>query len=125
MTARTLALKTKDVETRASGAGHALLEVYLNDLQKWIMVNPQFDAIVLKYGIPLNAVEIQQAVTDGEKLDLFTSKEDLNIEFYTAWIYPYLYYFDVRFDHSEGVERNELRSVNGKINLMLVPLGAP
>jgi len=123
--ARVLALKTKDVATRPSGAGHVVMEVYLNDLQKWIMVDPQFDAIVLKDCIPLNAVEIQAAATNGEKLTILTSNPDTPVEYYISWVYPYLYYFDTPFDNREDIKKDERHKVNGKTNLMLVPTGAP
>jgi hypothetical protein len=47
-----------------------------------------------------------------------TSKEK-----YTAWVYPYLYYFDVRFDNREGVAFKR-ETVDTKASLMLVPVGA-
>jgi transglutaminase-like putative cysteine protease len=39
--ARVLGLKTADVETRVSGAGHMAVEAYLRDRSKWILVDPQ------------------------------------------------------------------------------------
>jgi len=44
---RTLRLKTKNVETTQYGAGHVLLEVYLNDIKKWALLDGQFDAMPL------------------------------------------------------------------------------
>lgn len=37
--ARLMGFKTKDLETTATGAGHVLLEIFLPDLQKWVMLD--------------------------------------------------------------------------------------
>lgn len=121
--ARVLALKMKEVETTPSGAGHVLLEVYLPDMGKWVLMDGQMDAMPVLNGVPLNAVEFQQAIaTHYEALEIRslsgTSKAD-----YVRWIYPYLYYMDVHFDNREGRgEEKELHQ--GKKSLMLVPRGA-
>jgi len=118
---RVLALKTKDVETTKSGAGHVAAEVFINDLQKWVFIDPQFDAMPVLNGIPLNAVELQNAI--AENLDLLEIKSSITKKSkYTKWIYPYLYYFDVSFDNREGVKDKKL--IDGKGSLMLVPLEA-
>ena len=120
---RVLALKTKDVETTPYGAGHVLLEVFLKDLNKWAVLDAQWDAMPVLDGIPLNAVEFQNAIASNyQGLQIrslsATSKAD-----YTAWVYAYLYYLDVYFDNREGIGRKkELQ--DGKPSLMLVPQGA-
>lgn len=121
--ARTLGLKTKDVETTQYGAGHVLLEVFLNDKRKWVLIDGQWDAMPMLNNIPLNAVEFQQAIVENYKgLEINTSL-DISKRQYVEWIYPYLYYFDISFDNREGNDRNTNR-INGKQSLMLVPLGA-
>lgn len=121
--ARTLFLKTKDVETRESGAGHVVLEAYVNDLKKWIMIDPQMDIIPHHNGYPLNAVEFQQTITDGKSVDIWTS-ENGSANQYIPWIYPYLYYFSVRFDNRESVALGKIKTFHDKRELMLVPIGA-
>lgn len=115
--ARVLALKTEDVETRASGAGHVVAEAYLADLHKWVMVDGQWDVIPTLRGRPLNAVELQRALArqpEGLGVDSFSGT---TAEKYFAWVAPYLFYFDTKFDSRfEGAE-------NG-YSLMLVPVGA-
>ena len=121
--ARTLALKTKDVETRPSGAGHVLLEVYLNDIGKWVLLDGQWDSIPFLNDVPLNAVEFQKAIAENyEELEIRSSSE-LSKRNYVEWIYPYLYYFSVSFDNREGIEGDRIQ-INGKRQLMLVPVGA-
>lgn len=100
-----LILRTMDVETRPSGAGHLLVETYLRDLQKWIMVDPQWDVIMLLEGIPLNAVELQQAIVDRrDEIEVMSASQGYAsrkmIDEYLDWIGPYLYYFGIPFQQS-------------------------
>ncbi|GAA4380699.1 hypothetical protein GCM10023186_19480 [Hymenobacter koreensis] len=122
---RVLGLKTKDVETTESGAGHVLLETWLPDLQKWAILDGQWDVMPMLRGKPLNAVEFQQAIAKNYKdLELRSlSGPGVSKMAYVNWIYPYLYYMDVKFDNREGLglERTKL---DGKSGLMLVPVGA-
>ncbi|WP_029904518.1 transglutaminase family protein [Prevotella sp. 10(H)] len=120
---RTLALKTKDVETRPSGAGHVVLEVFLKDLNKWVMVDPQWDAIAYLDGVPLNAVEFQEAVTHKKDVDIKSSDKEISKEQYKSWIYPYLYYFSYKFDNRENISREDRFTIDGKTDIMLVPVG--
>lgn len=120
--ARTLSLKTKDVETTRSGAGHVLLEVYLNDLAKWVMLDGQWDAMPVLNNAPLNAVEFQKAIAENYQNLEIRSISGANKRYYVDWIYPYLYFFSFSFDNREGVDKRE--RVQDKMALMLVPKGA-
>lgn len=120
--ARVLGLRTSDVETRRGGAGHVLLEVYLNDLQKWALLDGQWDAMPVLNNVPLNAVEFQKAIVENyNDLEIRTSS-GTSKRYYINWIYPYLFYFEVPFDNREGTKPN-LMMVEGKTKLMLVPSG--
>jgi hypothetical protein len=115
--ARVLALKTRDVETRPSGAGHVVTEAYLRDLDKWVMIDGQWDAIPVLDQTPLNAVELQRALAEGKAgltVDGFSGTE---ADTYFPWIQEYLFYFDTPLDN-----RYDLDTEPG--SLMLVPLGA-
>jgi hypothetical protein len=120
---RVLGLKTKDVETRASGAGHVLLEVYLADRGKWAMLDGQWDAMPVRKGVPLNAVEFQQAITNHYAEVEIAGLSHVSKPYYVNWIYPYLYYFDIKFDNREAVA-SARHQVQDKYTLMLVPAGA-
>ncbi|MBS9525797.1 transglutaminase domain-containing protein [Litoribacter alkaliphilus] len=119
---RTLGLKTKEVETKKSGAGHVVSEVFLNDLDKWVFIDPQWDVMPVLNNRPLNAVEFQQAITnDFDRLEIHSSNASKSK--YVNWIAPYLFYFDIPFDNREGVN-SQRETVHGKSKLMLVPHGA-
>lgn len=115
---RVLALKTEDVETRKSGAGHVVAEAYVRDLDKWILVDGQWDVIPLLDEIPLSAVELQQALAENRpELAIHTGSDSKPAEYF-KWIGPYLFYLDVSLDNRVAVaDRSCAR-------LMLVPVGA-
>jgi len=48
--------------------GHFVAEVWSEEHAKWIMVDPNLDAILWKDGVPLSVTEIQQAGSDLSKL---------------------------------------------------------
>ena len=107
---RTVGLKTKDVETRAIGAGHMVAESYIKNEGKWIMVDPQWNVVPMKDGEPLSIIEFQQA--------LFHKETGINVsEKYQMWIKAYLFYLDTSID-LRYENRKDIRK------LMLVPLDA-
>lgn len=114
---RVLALKTKDVETRKSGAGHVVTETYSRDFAKWIFIDPQWNAIPVLNDIPLNAVEFQQTLVDNRNEIEIIGFNNRKRVLYFNWIAEYLYYFDTNLDQ---------RYVNNSSpqKLMLVPVGA-
>ena len=122
--ARVLSLKTKDVETRASSAGHVVLEVYLRDLKKWAVLDGQWNMMPVAGGMPLNAVELQRTlVLDNNSVVFRSLSMQVTKAFYSYWLTPYLYYFDVAFDNREGHAVKPMGN-EGKLRLMLVPIGA-
>jgi hypothetical protein len=119
---RVIYLKTKDIATSMQGGGHVATEVFIDELQKWVFVDAQFNAMPFLNNVPLNAVELQNAIrTNFDKLE-FRSLGNIDKMSYISFVQPYLFYFDCSFDQRESVvtERNR---VNGKRSLMLVPLG--
>lgn len=57
---RTLALRSNDVAYGGFGQGHVAMEVWLNDVGKWIFLDPQFGVFLTKENsnVPLNYFEI-------------------------------------------------------------------
>jgi len=113
--ARTLGLKTRDVEKVRHGAGHVVSEIYSKELGKWIYIDPQFNIMPTLNGTPITGVEFRKAIyTKDAGLKLVNkqgplSKEDSDS--YIKWIGKYLFYFDILFDQ------------NGMSKLTLVPAG--
>ena len=115
--ARVLGLKTKDVETRESGAGHVVAEAYLRDQKKWIMIDGQFDVIPVLNGQPLNAVEFQRALAEAKPGLSVYSFSGTQANNYFFWVAPYLFYFDTELDARVGLIGKNAGS------MMLVPIG--
>lgn len=122
ITSRALGLKTSDVETRASGAGHVGTEAYLKDLDKWVFIDGQWGIIPLLGETPLNAVEFGKAITEDDKdLKLMRIGENYNDttdKGYYQWIYEYIYYLDVNYYEVQSEDKMK------SIQIMLIPKGA-
>jgi len=58
--ARLLSLRSE------SGAGHRTVEVWSNVYDKWVLMDPYHDIHYERDGIPLNALELHQALTGGD-----------------------------------------------------------
>lgn len=124
--ARVLGLRTADVETRKWGAGHVLAEVYLPDLQKWAMVDGQFNVIPTLNGTPLHAVEYRNALVGATPgLQLIDASGPVSEERqrnYRRFIEEYLYHFTVGFNQQQHPDAEPV-AVDGKHHLMLLPIG--
>jgi transglutaminase-like putative cysteine protease len=125
--ARTLGLKTRDVEKVMRGAGHVVSEVYSKELGKWIYIDPQFNIMPVLNGVPLNGVEFQKEIFDkNSALKLVNKQGELSkedSEYYIGWVGKYLYYFDVLFDQ-KTLNSSKFKAINGMTKLMLVPVGS-
>jgi hypothetical protein len=124
--ARTLGLKTKDVEVTRFGAGHVLTEVWSSEFNKWFMLDPQFNIIPVLDQVPLNAVEFQNAIVNGKDFKLIDAEGEISSKRrkdYMNFIPHYLYYFDFKFDQRE-LDYDSSFKVNDKGFLMLLPVGA-
>lgn len=124
--ARTIGLKTKDVETRQYGAGHVVIEFWSNKEQKWIMCDVQAGIIPTKDNKPLSAVEFGENVKQGLITDYvavtgsrFAKDSSFNdIQSYIVWVKEYLYFYDTPLEMTfEDIDKREQQIV------MLVPLG--
>jgi len=124
--ARTLGLKTRDVEKVMRGAGHVVSEVYSKEHGKWIFIDPQFNIMPTLNGTPLNGVEFQKAIFDKNVNLRLTNKagelSDKDSRSYIKWIGKYLFYFDVLFDQ-KTLNSSKFKSINGMTKITLVPVG--
>jgi len=121
--ARILGIYTKDVETSKCCAGHVVTEAYLSDLKKWIFLDAQMNYIPFLNGLPLNAVEYQNAIFNNEKeIELRSIKGNFSKTKTIRkinWVTRYLYYLHINFN-LPGVKTK--CQVQG--GLILVPLNA-
>jgi hypothetical protein len=116
---RVVGLKTSDVETRESGAGHVVSEAYLGDQKKWVMVDGQWDVIPMLGARPLSAIELQAALAARDPALGVESLSGASASRYFSWVAEYLYYFDATLDQRTVASDKRFKA------LMLVPEGAP
>lgn len=124
--ARMVGLKTSDVDSRAYGAGHVVLEFWSNELNKWIMSDVQAGVMPIYDDKLLSAFELRNLIYEDTPLnyvsvegsrfiknDMFASETA-----YSEWVKEYLYFIDTAKEVSfaEMDRRKELI-------IMLVPLG--
>jgi hypothetical protein len=112
---------TKDIDDVNSGGGHAVNEVFIPDLNKWIFIDPQYDIMVTENGLPLNAVEVQKAIANNDSIEIINPNQVIGKEEYIEWIGPYLYYFYTSLN--KGKVSVWDRIVGNKRQLTLVPEG--
>lgn len=109
--ARGLGIKAKNVETAKSGAGHVVVEAYLKQYDKWAMFDAQSGACPRLRGNPLNAVELQRALSKTTADLRIFERGGLGVRksSYMRFVRRYLFFFDTLLDRTR--------------HLMLVPLG--
>ena len=121
--ARTIYLKTRNAKNSKYPPGHVASEVYLNDLQKWIFIDGQFNVMPALDETPINAVEFQKAITNQEnELKLLSLNNIVKDGEYYSFVYPYLFYLDTTLDNRYNTDNPY--KINGKSSIMLVPIGA-
>jgi len=123
--ARTIYLKTADAKTRKGSPGHVATEVFLDDLQKWVFLDGQFNVMPSLNGVPLNAIEFQDAIStnfSAFKLESLAKKGRVSKTNYVNFVYDYLFYLDTTFDNRYNADQRHM--IEGKASLMLVPSGA-
>ncbi|MCC7245825.1 MAG: transglutaminase domain-containing protein [Saprospiraceae bacterium] len=119
---RGLGLMARDISEVQSGAGHVANEVYLNDLQKWVFIDPQFDVMTTKNGVPMNAVELQNCIAHNEAFEIINPNHTTTTAEYKTWIGPYLYYFNITINQQKISIWD--RILGRKKQLILYPNGA-
>lgn len=118
---RTVGLKMKGMDSIQYGAGHVITEAYLPEHGKWVYLDGQFDMMPVLNEIPLNALELQQALkNDRERLQFRSISEKFGKDLYIKWINPYLYFFDIEADNREGYDLEKRIRRKG---IMLIPIG--
>ncbi len=119
---RGLGLMTKDISEVKYGGGHAVNEIYLDDLEKWVIIDPQYDVISMSNGIPLNAAELQKLIAEDKDFEILNPNNATTKSEYEVWVAPYLYYF-ISTLKGESLSVKD-RVLGNKKQLTLYPVGA-
>ncbi|GAA4311787.1 hypothetical protein GCM10023115_32420 [Pontixanthobacter gangjinensis] len=120
-TVRGLWLFPGKMDEMENARAHVVHEIYLKDLKKWFFIDPCFNILVLKDGIPLNAVELQQALIHEQEVEVKNPLHKINTEEYLEWIGSYLYCFTISLN--KGSISLCDRIMGRKKKITLVPVG--
>lgn len=114
---RVIYLRTADVETRKSGAGHVVVEAYIREYKRWVMFDPQNNAYATKDGIPINSLELGLNLENDPESISFPTIAKLLRRRYIKFIQQYLYYFhsDLKMAYPQDYPRTQV---------VLMPSGA-
>ncbi|MBL8015980.1 MAG: transglutaminase domain-containing protein [Ignavibacteria bacterium] len=113
---RVVSLKTSDAQTRKTGAGHVVVEFFCRSFKKWILADPQVSFIPIFENTPLNAVELQNHITENKNIlnAIYTYTEakepdvmSSNYEYF-EFVYQYLYYFSFLIDYHNNKDITHL-----------------
>ncbi len=104
--ARTIGLKTSDVETRQFEAGHVVIEFWSKDYKKWVMCDVQTGIMPTHNEVPLSAYELASYLQAHESIvfmPINRSKLKQDTGFgdngsYEEWIKEYLCFIDTPLD---------------------------
>ena len=116
---RVLYLRTADVETRKLGAGHVVVEAYIERYKKWVMFDPQNNVYAVADEIPLNALELALDLENIPESVEFPTIGRFMRKRYIKFIQPYLYYFhsDLEIKYPRDYPRTQvvLMPVDSKV----------
>jgi hypothetical protein len=120
--ARVIVLAPRVERFTESGGIHIVVEAFLNDAHKWMMLEPQWDVIPMIRDMPLNAVQLQYALAELPDGLAIRTGSQVSQSAYFHWISPFLSYFvaelDNRIPGTEAPDRSSIR-------VLLRPLGSP
>lgn len=124
--ARTLSLKTSDVETREYGAGHVVIEFWSVENSKWILVDVEAGCLFFCNDMFLSGLEIGNAIENNLDIKLVhvngsIAPNEENIKQYIEWMRQYMYFYDTMLCqiYTTNQENNPLKDKR----IMLVPIG--
>lgn len=115
--ARVIGLASEDVAF-GSGKGHVCTEVWSNQFDKWILMDPQNNAVWLHQDVPQNAGECRKLLRkgNGEAL-LFTGWNELNYEQAKAMWASYFFHLSYT-DENYYFEKSAETSSAGQYELL-------
>lgn len=114
LASRVISVLPKDVETRSEA--HSVAEAWLPGRRKWVLADGQYGIVPVREGVPLSAVELQEAI--AKEAPLACLGASARCEEWKWFIGRNLFYFKVAQDQ---------RRFGGALSpqLVLVPKGAP
>ncbi|MHB1440362.1 MAG: transglutaminase-like domain-containing protein [Cuniculiplasma sp.] len=115
---RVIYLRSADVETRKSGAGHVVVEAFIREHMRWVMFDPQINVYATKDGIPISSLELGVSLENDPESISFPTIGKFMRRRYIKFIKQYLYYLhsDLKMAYPQDYPRAQV---------VLMPSGAP
>lgn len=101
LTSRIVSLHKKSIEKLIFGATHAVVEVFIKDINKWVMADPAYNTIIYKDGNPQNCYEISESIQNKRKLTV--NNKSISSEHYLKDMSKYMYYFQTYLNNNQFI----------------------
>ncbi len=127
MPSRVVAMMSRDVETRESGASHVVAEAWIASLGKWVLLDAQENAVFLQGDVPLNCAEVAARMGEPDlqvRIPGLPPGIDPRIYLDPEAFGPNFFYFQTRVDQRRSVS-GQVGGEGGHRSILLCPLGAP
>lgn len=117
--ARQVGIKNKDADYGGAGMGHVATEVWSNNYNKWIFLDPQFGIYTKHDDVPLNIYDIYKLKSNDQFKEIhFMKNGELVVEEdYSQFLYNYLGYVDM-FVKDNGLNYTLSLKLEGNKNYM-------
>lgn len=116
-TIRKLWLKSGEQDIENGKSYYILYEIYLKDIDKWFFIDPRFDIMMKKDGVPINAVELQEALFNEEEVEVLNPRRIISSVDYLEWIGNYLFYFSTNLNTGTSGFWKRYSGINSQITL--------
>lgn len=95
--ARTIGIKNSEVDYGGAGMAHVTTEVWSNNYNKWIFLDPQWDIYAIHNNIPLNIYDIAQLDINKQfnEIQFMQNGEVVKDSDYSQFLANYLGYVDI------------------------------
>ena len=120
--ARTVFLMTNDCQETKEEAGHYITEVWMDDVSRWAMFDPEYNIVPMVGEYPLSALDLQASIINNRPYKFMRNGNEVGKDVrtdYLRYIPHHLFYFASAYD--QRVAPDDRVSYDGFTHLLLVP----
>ncbi len=119
---RTVFLMTNDCQETKEEAGHYITEVWMEDLRRWAMFDPEYNIVPMVGDYPLSALDLQVSITNNRPYRFMRNGREVDEKVrvdYLRFIPHHLFYFATSYD--QRVAPDDRLRYEDFTHLLLVP----
>lgn len=120
--ARTVFLMTNDCQETKESAGHFISEVWMDEVGRWAMFDPEYNVVPVVGDYPLSALDLQASIVNNRPYRFMRNGSEVSSDVrvdYLKFIPHRLFYFATSYDQRVAPDN---RTRHGEFtHLMLVP----